>query len=130
MFKSIQNPSLPLSMWEAFQKNHPAAALLKDKVGNRSNSSSEVEFEDAYGVLMGEEGRGIPTIIEMATYTRLNCVVGSAAMLRQGVVQAIAYTRQRHAFAHPAGQKVDAGVRIQVEVRQHQIGRASCRERV
>lgn len=48
--------------------------------------------------MLGDEGRGIPTIIEMATYTRLNCVLGSAAMLRQGVVQAIAYTRQRHAF--------------------------------
>lgn len=48
--------------------------------------------------MLGEEGRGIPTIIEMATYTRLSCVLGSAAMLRQGVVQAIAYTRQRHAF--------------------------------
>ena len=71
---------------------------LKDKVGNRSNSSSEVEFHDAWGVLMGEEGRGIPTIIEMATFTRLNCVIGSAAILRQALVQAIAYARQRHAF--------------------------------
>ncbi|WP_375575045.1 acyl-CoA dehydrogenase family protein [Paracidovorax oryzae] len=71
---------------------------LKDKVGNRSNASGEVEFDDAWGVLMGEEGRGIPTIIEMATYTRLNCVAGSAAILRQATVQAIAYTRRRHAF--------------------------------
>lgn len=71
---------------------------LKDKVGNRSNSSSEVEFLDAWGVLMGEEGRGIPTIIEMASYTRLNCVVGSAAIIRQCAVQALAYTRQRKAF--------------------------------
>lgn len=71
---------------------------LKDKVGNRSNASGEVEFDGAWGVLMGEEGRGIPTIIEMATYTRLNCVAGSAAILRQATVQAIAYARQRHAF--------------------------------
>ena len=71
---------------------------LKDKVGNRSNSSSEVEFHDAWGILLGEEGRGIPTIIEMASYTRLNCVLGSAAILRQAVVQALAYTRQREAF--------------------------------
>ncbi|ABM30756.1 acyl-CoA dehydrogenase family protein [Paracidovorax citrulli] len=71
---------------------------LKDKVGNRSNASAEVEFHDAWGVLMGEEGRGIPTIIEMATYTRLNCVAGSAAILRQATVQAIAYARRRHAF--------------------------------
>ena len=79
-------------------KNAVHVQRLKDKVGNRSNSSSEVEFNDAWGVLMGEEGRGIPTIIEMATYTRLNCVVGSAAILRQAVVQAIAYARQRQAF--------------------------------
>ncbi len=79
-------------------KNAVHVQRLKDKVGNRSNSSSEVEFQDAYGVLMGEEGRGIPTIIEMATYTRLNCVVGSAAMLRQALAQALHYTRHRTAF--------------------------------
>ncbi|MGU7769532.1 acyl-CoA dehydrogenase family protein [Burkholderia sp. MR1-5-21] len=79
-------------------KNAVEIQRLKDKVGNRSNSSSEIELGDAWGIMLGDEGRGIPTIIEMATYTRLNCVLGSAAMLRQGVVQAIAYTRQRHAF--------------------------------
>ena len=71
---------------------------LKDKVGNRSNASSEVKFDGAWGLLMGEEGRGIATIIEMATTTRLNCLIGSAAILRQATVQAIAYTRQRQAF--------------------------------
>lgn len=79
-------------------KNAVELQRLKDKVGNRSNSSSEVEFKDAYGLLMGEPGRGIPTIIEMATYTRLNCVVGSASMVRQGLVQSLAYTRRRKAF--------------------------------
>jgi len=79
-------------------KNAVLVQRLKDKVGNRSNSSGEVEFQDAYGLLMGEEGRGIPTIIEMATYTRLNCVLGSAALLRQALVQALSYTRQRRAF--------------------------------
>ncbi len=79
-------------------KNAVNVQRLKDKVGNRSNSSSEVEFQDAWGILMGEEGRGIPTIIEMATYTRLNCVLGSAAILRQALVQAIAYARQREVF--------------------------------
>jgi putative acyl-CoA dehydrogenase len=79
-------------------KNPIEIQRLKNKIGNRSNSSSEIELNDAWGIMLGEEGRGIPTIIEMATYTRLNCVLGSAAMLRQGVVQAIAYTRQRHAF--------------------------------
>lgn len=71
---------------------------LKHKVGNRSNSSSEVEFQDAWGVMIGEPGRGIPTIIEMAATTRLTCVISSAGFIRQALVQALAYTRQRHAF--------------------------------
>ncbi|MDI4634909.1 acyl-CoA dehydrogenase family protein [Pelomonas sp. V22] len=79
-------------------KNTVQIQRLKDKIGNRSNSSSEVEFLDAHGLLVGEEGRGIPTIIEMAGYTRLNCVIGSAAILRQALVQALHYTRHRRAF--------------------------------
>ena len=79
-------------------RNAVRVQRLKDKLGNRSNASAEVEFEDAWGILIGEEGRGIPTIIEMAGYTRLNCVVGSAAILRQATVQAIAYARRRQAF--------------------------------
>lgn len=79
-------------------RNAVRVQRLKDKVGNRSNSSSEVEFEDAWGILMGEEGRGIPTIIEMATYTRLNCVLGSAAILRSATVQALTYARRRSVF--------------------------------
>ncbi len=80
------------------RKNPIEVQRLKAKVGNRSNASSEVEFKDAWGIRMGEPGRGIPTIIEMATYTRLNCVIGSAALIRQGLVQALSYTRQRQAF--------------------------------
>ena len=79
-------------------KNNIHIQRLKEKVGNRSNSSSEVEFKDAWGIMIGEAGRGIPTIIEMANYTRLTCSVGSSAMLRQALVQCIAYTRQRKAF--------------------------------
>ena len=79
-------------------KNAIHVQRLKDKVGNRSNSSSEVEFKEAWGIMIGEAGRGIPTIIEMANYTRLTCSVGSTAMLRQALVQCIAYTRQRTAF--------------------------------
>jgi len=82
-------------------KNPVLIQRLKNKLGNRSNSSAEVEFQDAYGILMGEEGRGIPTIIEMASTTRLNCVVGSAAMLRQALVQALHYARHRKAFGKP-----------------------------
>lgn len=79
-------------------KNTVQVQRLKSKVGNKSNSSSEVEFNDAWGLLMGEPGRGIPTIIEMATYTRLTCAIGSAGFMRQALVQGVAYTRQRHAF--------------------------------
>lgn len=81
-------------------KNYIVVQQLKDKVGNRSNSSSEVEFKNAWGIMIGEEGRGIPTIIEMANYTRLTCSIGSTAMLRQALVQCLAYTRQRKAFGH------------------------------
>ncbi|MFA9439011.1 isovaleryl-CoA dehydrogenase [Uliginosibacterium sp. sgz301328] len=71
---------------------------LKDKVGNRSNASSEVEFDDAEGILVGDPGRGINTIIEMASYTRLDCVLGSAALMRQALVQALHHASNRQAF--------------------------------
>ncbi|MNU57621.1 putative acyl-CoA dehydrogenase AidB [compost metagenome] len=79
-------------------KNAIHIQRLKDKVGNRSNSSSEVEFKEAWGVLVGDEGRGIPTIIEMATVTRLDCALASAGFMRQGFAQALHYTRNRFAF--------------------------------
>lgn len=79
-------------------KNAVQIQRLKDKLGNRSNASSEVEFQGAYGTRVGAPGRGVPTIIEMATYTRLDCVIGSAAMMRTGVVQAIHHARHRTAF--------------------------------
>ena len=71
---------------------------LKDKLGNRSNASSEVEFDGAYAQLVGEEGRGIPTIIEMANYTRLDCCIGSSALMRQALAQAMHHARHRTAF--------------------------------
>jgi putative acyl-CoA dehydrogenase len=71
---------------------------LKDKLGNRSNASSEVEFVDAWATLLGEEGRGIPTILEMGTFTRLDCCTGSAGMMRQAVVQALHHAHRRKAF--------------------------------
>jgi putative acyl-CoA dehydrogenase len=74
---------------------------LKDKVGNRSNASAEVEFKDAWARLLGDEGRGVPTILEMGTYTRLDCVLGSAGMMRQAVVQALHHARHRRAFGAP-----------------------------
>ncbi len=79
-------------------RNAVRVQRLKDKVGNRSNASSEVEFAHAWGHRLGEPGRGIPTILEMGTYTRLDCVVGSAGMMREAVVQAIHHARHRRVF--------------------------------
>ncbi len=71
---------------------------LKDKLGNRSNASSEVEFDGAFAQLVGEEGRGIPTIIDMGNYTRLDCAIGSSGLMRQALAQALHHARHRIAF--------------------------------
>ena len=71
---------------------------LKDKLGNRSNASSEVELDGAFALLVGEEGRGIPTILEMGNYTRLDCALGSAGLMRQAVAQAMHHAAHRTAF--------------------------------
>ena len=71
---------------------------LKDKLGNRSNASSEVEFDETWAIRVGEEGRGVRTIIEMVNYTRLDCVIGSAAGMRQATVQAVHHASHRLAF--------------------------------
>jgi putative acyl-CoA dehydrogenase len=71
---------------------------LKDKLGTRSLPSSEVEFKAAPARLLGEEGRGVATIIEMVTHTRLDCVIGSAAGMRRGVAEAVWHARHRSAF--------------------------------
>jgi putative acyl-CoA dehydrogenase len=78
---------------------------LKDKLGNRSNASSEVEFAGAWARMVGEEGRGVPTIIEMVAGTRLDCAAGSAALMRQSVTQAIHHCRHRSAFGAPLIEK-------------------------
>ena len=70
----------------------------QDKLGNKSNASSEVEFHGAYAQLVGEEGRGIPTIIEMAGYTRLDCCIGSSGLMRAAVAQAAHHARHRTVF--------------------------------
>ncbi len=71
---------------------------LKDKLGNHSNASSEVEFHGAWARMLGEPGRGVPTIIEMVGHTRLDCVIGAAAGMRTGVVAATHHTAHRSAF--------------------------------
>jgi putative acyl-CoA dehydrogenase len=71
---------------------------LKDKLGNRSNASSEVEFAQAWAQLVGEEGRGVQTIIEMVNHTRLDCAIASAGLMRQALIQAVHHARYRSVF--------------------------------
>lgn len=82
-------------------RNAVRVRRLKDKLGNRSNASGEVEFEQAWGMMVGEPGRGLATLLEMAAVTRLDCVLGSAALLRQALVQALHHASHRHAFGKP-----------------------------
>src|SRR5205809_486275 len=93
---------------------------LKDKLGNRSNASSEVEFDGAWARLVGDEGRGVPTIIEMVNHTRLDCVIGAAATMRQAVAQATHHAAHRRAFGRrladqPLMQNVLADLAIESE---------------
>jgi putative acyl-CoA dehydrogenase len=71
---------------------------LKDKLGNKANASSEVEFRGASAWLVGEEGRGVPQILEMGTMTRLDCALGTSGLMRQALSIALDHTAQRHAF--------------------------------
>jgi putative acyl-CoA dehydrogenase len=93
---------------------------LKDKLGNRSNASSEIELESAAAWLVGEEGRGVANIIEMGTYTRFDCAIGAAALVRQGLSQALHHVNHRSAFGRrlveqPLMQSVLADVAIESE---------------
>ena len=93
---------------------------LKDKLGNRSNASSEVEFCGALGWLVGPVGRGIPTILEMGSHTRLDCVLGSAGIMRAALAHALHHARQRQAFGralaeHPLMQNVLADLALESE---------------
>ncbi|MFJ3336458.1 acyl-CoA dehydrogenase family protein [Streptomyces sp. NPDC086766] len=74
---------------------------LKDKLGNRSNASAEVEFDGTWARRVGEEGRGVRTIIEMVAATRLDCALGSAGLMRQAVAQAVHHCTHRSAFGGP-----------------------------
>lgn len=101
-------------------KNPIQIQRLKEKVGNRSNSSSEVEFRDAWGILLGEEGRGVPTIIEMATYTRLDCCLGTGGGMRQALSQVMHHASHRSAFGarlidQPLMRNVLADLALEVE---------------
>lgn len=79
-------------------RNPFAIQRLKDKVGNKSNASSEIELDQTVGFRVGEPGRGVPAIIEMVSHTRLDCVLGTAAGMRQSVAEAVWHARHRSAF--------------------------------
>jgi putative acyl-CoA dehydrogenase len=93
---------------------------LKDKLGNRSNASSELEFEDAAAWMVGEEGAGVRTIIEMVNGTRLDCVIGSVSIMRQAVTRAAWHVTHRRAFGSllvdkPLMQNVLADLELETE---------------
>jgi putative acyl-CoA dehydrogenase len=101
-------------------RNNVHLQRMKDKLGNRSNASTEMEFQDTYGVMVGEEGRGIRTIIEMVTGNRLYCAMSSAGIMRQALVQALHHTSNRSAFQkrliqQPLMQNVLADMAVEVE---------------
>ena len=101
-------------------KNAMNLQRLKDKLGNRSNASSEIEYDGAWAALVGEEGRGVPTIIEMVSHTRLDCCIGAAAGMRFGVAQALHHASHRAAFGkrlvdHALMQNVLADLAIESE---------------
>ncbi|BBY17575.1 acyl-CoA dehydrogenase family protein [Mycolicibacterium litorale] len=79
-------------------RNRMLLQRLKDKLGNHANASSEVEYDGATAWLVGEEGRGVPTIIEMVNLTRLDCTLGSATSMRSGLTRAIHHAQHRKAF--------------------------------
>lgn len=86
-------------------RNAVRVQRLKNKLGNRSNASSEVEFCDAVGWVIGKEGRGIPTILEMGSHTRLDCVLGSAGTMRAALTHALHHARGRVAFGRPLAEQ-------------------------
>ena len=93
---------------------------LKDKLGNRSNASSEMEFQDTWGQMVGEEGRGIRVIIDMVIGNRIFCAMSSAGMMRQALVQALHHTTHRSAFQkrliqQPLMQNVLADMAVETE---------------
>lgn len=87
------------------RRNAVRIARLKDKLGNRSNASAEVEFCDALGWMVGEPGRGIPTILEMGNLTRLDCVLGTSGILRAALCHALHHARGRAAFGRPLAEQ-------------------------
>jgi len=102
------------------ERNNIHLLRLKDKLGNKSNASGEIEYHHAQASLVGEEGRGVATIIDMVHHTRLDCCLAPIALMRQALIQAIHHARNRSAFQRklidqPIMQAVLADMAIEVE---------------
>src|SRR5205085_11878612 len=101
-------------------RNRLDVVRLKDKLGNRSNASSELEFQGTWAQRLGDEGRGVRTIIEMVAATRLDCVLGSASLMRKGLAEASWHVAHRSAFGSmladkPLMQNVVADLAVESE---------------
>jgi putative acyl-CoA dehydrogenase len=101
-------------------RNNVFIQRLKDKLGNRSNASGEVELQGAFAIRIGDEGRGVHTIVEMVNMTRLDCINGSAAVMREAAAQAVHHSAHRRAFGallidQPVMQNVLADLAIETE---------------
>ncbi len=111
-------------------RNQMYVQRLKDKLGNKSNASSEIEFRGAYAQLLGEEGRGVKTIIQMVALTRYDCMIGSAALMRQAVAQASHHIGHRSVMGkllidQPLMQNVMADLCLEVEGALAMTGRVA-----
>jgi putative acyl-CoA dehydrogenase len=102
------------------ERNTIQVMRLKDKLGNKSNASSEIEYHDAYGVLLGEEGQGVKVIIDMVHHTRLGTIAGTLGIMRMALAQAVHHTAGRRVFQktlldQPAMEAVIADLAIEYE---------------
>lgn len=112
--------------WLGSEQNRIAIQRLKDKLGNRSNASSEIEYDNAWAQRIGEAGRGVATILEMVAHTRLDCAVGSLGIMRAALVEAINHARSRRAFGkrlieQPAMVQVLADLALEWEAAFHLV---------
>ena len=111
-------------------KNTFQIQRLKDKLGNKSNASSEIEMQDAFGWLLGGEGRGVPTIIEMVALTRYDCMIGSSSLMRRGLTEVLQHIKHRSVFGEklinqPLMRNVVADLCIELEAALYMTYRAA-----
>jgi len=114
--------------WSDGGRNPFDIQRLKDKLGNRSNASGEIEYRDTRAIMVGEDGRGIASILEMVHHTRLDCVSASAGLMRQALLQAVHHARHRSAFGkrlieQPLMRNVLADLALEVEAATALMGR-------